>query len=525
MPWTMKVVVSSTRIDMALDRSALDALDRSPGGLVQRHRPVSVGDAVLLEDLEALLLPGARDAEDGDLLGRVVAQLEAGLDHAPSDDVHPGVGDDAHHHGDLVHAGLLEHELREVLGLGDARVPTDLAVVGGLAAVAAHGVEQGERAAAGADHEPEVAVELGDVARHATVVARVDPLALDLELGGLTRLARLLVADAELLQQLLLADAPLILHLHVRVHGHERAVLELRQRVDLREGHVVLEEQPGERSEDRREPVQLRPGDAERGDHVLRPEVHPRQDRGEVATANPFRARLGDLLDVDPAHVAEHVGRKLADPVVDHAGVVLPLDRGLGVDEDPARHVPADLERQDLAGVRLRLLGGVGELHAARLHPPSRQDLRLDDDGAADVGCDRLGLLGVRRESVLRQRYALARQDPARLVLVEPHRSYAFASSGSFSASISARETMTLDCFQVASSCILPSIMCTPRPSGIASSTFFANLTSSGGGLKTFFAISICTGWSDQAPTQPSRNAARNCVSQPSVSLMSPYGP
>ena len=84
---------------------------------------------------------------------------------------------------------------------------------------------------------------------------------------------------------------------------------------------------------------------------------------------------------------------------------------------------------------------------------------------------------------------------------------------------------MTLHCFQVASSCILPSIMWTPRPSGIASMTFLANATSSGSGEKTFLAMSICTGCSDQAPTQPSRNAARNCASQATVSLMSPNGP
>ena len=81
---------------------------------------------------------------------------------------------------------------------------------------------------------------------------------------------------------------------------------------------------------------------------------------------------------------------------------------------------------------------------------------------------------------------------------------------------------MTLHCFQVASSCILPSIMWTPRPSGIASMTFFANSTSSGSGLSTCFAISIWTGCSDQAPTQPSRKAERNCASQPATSLMSP---
>ena len=76
---------------------------------------------------------------------------------------------------------------------------------------------------------------------------------------------------------------------------------------------------------------------------------------------------------------------------------------------------------------------------------------------------------------------------------------------------------MTLHCFHVASSCILPSSMCTPRPSGIASSTRRAKRTSSGSGEKTRLAISIWRGCSDQAPTQPSRNAARNCASQPAV--------
>ena len=102
---------------------------------------------------------------------------------------------------------------------------------------------------------------------------------------------------------------------------------------------------------------------------------------------------------------------------------------------------------------------------------------------------------------------------------------YASARSASLRESISARSTITRHCFHVASSCILPSIMCTPRPSGIASMTLRANATSSGSGEKTFRAMSIWTGCSDHAPTQPSRKAARNCVSQPSTSLMSPNGP
>src|SRR4051812_32591972 len=64
----------------------LDLRHRPPGRFVHRDRAVAVLDSVAVEDLEALLLPGARDAEDRDRLGRVLAQLEAGLDHAAGDD-------------------------------------------------------------------------------------------------------------------------------------------------------------------------------------------------------------------------------------------------------------------------------------------------------------------------------------------------------------------------------------------------------------------------------------------------------
>ena len=160
-------------------------------------------------------------------------------------------------------------------------------------------------------------------------------------------------------------------------------------------------------------------------------------------------------------------------------------------------------------------------------------DISADDDGGAPAGRPRAapraapagrGAPGaVRRPPAGRGRRRSSRRSSGGSDSRGSFRaSYASASSGSFFASISARVTITLHCFQVASSCILPSIMWTPRPSGIASSTFLANLTSSGGGLKTFLAISIWAGCSDQAPTQPSRKAARNWVSQPSVSLMSP---
>ena len=69
-------------------------------------------------------------------------------------------------------------------------------------------------------------------------------------------------------------------------------------------------------------------------------------------------------------------------------------------------------------------------------------------------------------------------------------------------ATSSARSTMTLACFQVASSCILPSIMTAPVPSGIAS-RIFGERDLRRVGANTLLAMSICVGCSDQAPTQP----------------------
>src|SRR5438552_6913364 len=206
MPWTMKVVSASIRMDMGTpvlarvypslytacerplattlptsQRHPLNLLDGPPGGLIQRDRAVGIVHAVLLEDLEALLLPGAGDAEDRDLLGRVVPELQTGFDNPPRHDIHARVGDDRHHHRDPLHARLGEHQLGEAAGLRDRGVAADLTAVGGAAAVGADGVEQRQRAAPGPDNEPEVAAELGHVARHPPVVLRIDLLARDLE--------------------------------------------------------------------------------------------------------------------------------------------------------------------------------------------------------------------------------------------------------------------------------------------------------------------------------------------------------
>ena len=412
---------------------SLDLCHGAARRLPHRDRAVAVLDPVALEDLEALLLPGAGDAEDRDRLARVLAQLQAGLDHAAGDDVDPGVGDDRHHHRDLLDAVLLQDLLGEAAGLGDRGVAADLGVVGRLAALAADRVGQGQRAAAGADHQPQVALEAVVLALdHAAVVGGVDRRDVALEGRGLIRLPGVVLGDLQrLAQQLLLAADRLVLHLHVGVEGDEAAVGQLGQGVDLGEGHVVIAEEAGEAGEDRRRAVELGARHPGRGDRLLGLEVGDRQQVGEVPASDVVGMARGDLLDVDAAHVAEQHQRALRGPVPDDPGVVLLLDLGLGIDQHPARHVAVDLQLQDRLGVLGGLLRRVGELDAAGLHPPPAQHLRLDHHRPADLLGDLAGLVGARAEAVPGDRDSGQLDDLSCLVLEEAHQRRGTLSKGS----------------------------------------------------------------------------------------------
>ncbi len=140
-----------------------------------------------------------------------------------------------------------------------------------------------------------------------------------------------------------------------------------------------------------------------------------------MAAADLVGLLLGDLLDVDAADRREDHHRLLPDPVPDDAGVELLRDVGLRIDQDAARHLAVDLQLQDVGGVRLRLVGRVGELHAAGLHPAAGQHLRLDHGRPGDALGDRPRLLRIGGEPVVRNGDSGASDDLARLVLVEPH--------------------------------------------------------------------------------------------------------
>ena len=144
--------------------------------------------------------------------------------------------------------------------------------------------------------------------------------------------------------------------------------------------------------------------------------------RREMRAGDVIGVLLGDLLDVDPAHVREQHHRALADPVPDDARVVLVLDGRLRVDQHAARHVAADLEVQHVLGMRARPRRAVGELHAAGLHAPAGQHLGLDHDRSADLLGDRAGVVGRLREAVLGYGDPGLGDDRPGLVFEEAHR-------------------------------------------------------------------------------------------------------
>ena len=327
MPWTMKVV---SGVDQDGHQAAAPWIfsTGAPGGLVQRDAAVGVVDAVLLEDLEALLLPGAGDAEDRDLLGRVVAELQAGLDHAAGDDVHARVGDDRHHHRDLVHAGLLQHELGQAAGLGDRRVAADLAVVGracrrGRARRRTASASRRRRRSPGrgcrrtrSRCRPRRG---GPWRRPPRRPARTGwPRAPGASPRRRRRGRRAASCGARA------PRSPCPCARRARRTSRRRAAPE---RVDLGERHVVVDEQLRARrvtigtSLFSAEPVT--PVEAITS---LAWKSREGQDVGEVPAADLVGLLLGDLLDVDAADRREDHHRLLARAVPDDAGVVLLLD-------------------------------------------------------------------------------------------------------------------------------------------------------------------------------------------------------
>src|SRR3990172_2215126 len=100
-----------------------------------------------------------------------------------------------------------------------------------------------------------------------------------------------------------------------------------------------------------------------------------------MRTCDMLRVLLGNLLDVDAAHVAEDHHRQLGEGVVGDGSEVLLRDSRLRLDEDAAGPLAPYLKAQDSLRGRFRLFRRAGELDPAGLHAAAREHLRLQHDG------------------------------------------------------------------------------------------------------------------------------------------------
>ena len=136
--------------------------------------------------------------------------------------------------------------------------------------------------------------------------------------GGLVGLAVVPLGDPRPPpQQLLLAADRLVLHLHMGVEGDEAAILSSAS--GLISARVMSFSRRGARGGARTGVARFssEPVTPVAGDRLLRLEVGDREEIGDVAAADVVGMLLGDLLDVDPAHVAEQHQRPLAGAVPD----------------------------------------------------------------------------------------------------------------------------------------------------------------------------------------------------------------
>ena len=145
---------------------------------------------------------------------------------------------------------------------------------------------------------------------------------------------------------------------------------------------------------------------------------------------NFFRRRRGNLLDIHPARRRGHDYHPLPGPVHQGAEIQLPPDTRGGFDIDRIHRQPG---RAALAGRQTGTQQRGGEfgnfvrrlrqLHSARLAPPARVHLRLDDPAAATrIPHGRCRFIGRRRRAATGHGNSKLGEQRLGLILVKIHR-------------------------------------------------------------------------------------------------------
>src|SRR5262249_53824085 len=148
--------------------------------------------------------------------------------------------------------------------------------------------------------------------------------------------------DADIGEELRVLVTRVALEIDMAVEHEKAAVLQLPERVDLGEREIVAEEDLDERRDDRREAVEIVAPHARRRDRLLRLVGREGDQRRDVRARDVVGMRLRDLLDVDPAHVAEDDDGELLPAVPRDRREVLLRDGRALLDEDAARLLALD---------------------------------------------------------------------------------------------------------------------------------------------------------------------------------------
>ncbi len=183
------------------------------------------------------------------------------------------------------------------------------------------------------------------------------------------------------------------------------------ERIDLGEGRVDRHECPVERGEDGADLLRGIPVAAQRGRHLPHLERQNAQRGIYDDLENLLRGGPGDLFDVDAAGRRHH-HEGLTAPAVDHHADIEFL-RYVDGSRDEHLFDPYSLEIHAENRLRLRggLVGSRGELDPSRLSPAADENLRLDDDGAADFLRRLPGVIGVEHETARRNRQVEFREE------------------------------------------------------------------------------------------------------------------
>jgi len=194
-----------------------------------------------------------------------------------------------------------------------------------------------------------------------------------------------------------------------------------RERVDLDEGGVLLDEDLVERLDHRHGLLEDGLGELRLGRDRARLRLVDAGAGVDGDLTDGLGVGLGHLLDLH-ATLDGRDAQVLPVRAVEQEGeVVLLLRRGRRGDQDAVDREPLDLHAEDVRGVLVGLVSGLGDLDAARLAAATGLDLRLDDGHAADLLGGGLRLVGGLDDDTESRRDAVLGEELLRLVLHQIH--------------------------------------------------------------------------------------------------------